>query len=149
MRSSLGILHIVGEQECWISRVPNSLWPLWVLCLPTFCGHDFLTVFPTASYCLQMEYLKRKPVPPGQLENEITARRWQWGALQGEGAQTKNKASRKDVKSTSHRSKNKRVGIKCEMGNYVVMRLRTLQRTLPFKPAHPHRIMNGKNPPAS
>lgn len=34
--------------------------------------------------------------------------------------------------------------IKCEMGNYAVMRLRTLQRTLPFKLPHLSRAMPGK-----
>lgn len=38
--------------------------------------------------------------------------------------------------------------IKYEMGNYVVMRLRTLQRTLPFKLPHLNTVMNEKNPPA-
>lgn len=34
--------------------------------------------------------------------------------------------------------------IKYERGDYAVMRLRTLQRTLPFKPSHRNRVMNGK-----
>lgn len=38
--------------------------------------------------------------------------------------------------------------IKYEMGNYAVMRLRILQRTLPFKPPHLNRVMNRKNPAA-